>query len=233
MRMANLTWEKVEIGQCITFSLADMGKHENLLIVASSFWSDALNAFLFGNGSMTPNLLDVLMLTGLNISESDKPFDTIVKSSHQLATKEVKGWKGYITEHARTGTIHHREHTAFLNMWLEKFIFCGSTCGPTTNMQSMAERLASDVKIHLGKHLLGAVYHMLHQVSARLATNQPLSNIGGPWWFLQLWLNLYTHKVIGHEITQQEFPSDYLESRTPKNRRCTNFGKAVSSMSVE
>jgi hypothetical protein len=100
-------------------------------------------------------------------------------------------------------------------------------------MQPMAERLASGVKIPLGKHLLGVVYRMLHQVLARLDINLPLSNIGGSWWFLQLWLNLYTHKVIGHEITQQEFPADYLESGTPKNRRCTNFGKSVSSMSVE
>jgi hypothetical protein len=182
-----------KIDQCIIFSLADTGKHENLLIAASNFWSDALNSFLFGNGPMTPTLLDVHMFTGLDISESNTPFKTVAKSSHRLATKEVKGWKGYITEHARTGTVDHREHTAFSNMWLEKFIFCGLSCGPTTNMQSMAERLAFGDKIPLGKHLLGAAYHMLHQVSAKLATNQPPGNFGGPWWFLQLWLNLYTH----------------------------------------
>jgi hypothetical protein len=133
MRMGNSNreiWEKIEIDQCITFFRADMGKHENLLIAASYFWFDyfwfdTLNTFLFGNGPMIPTLLDVLMLMDLV---------TIIKSSHQLATKEVKGWNGYITEHARTGIIDHREHTTFLNMWLEKFIFCGSTCGPTTNM---------------------------------------------------------------------------------------------------
>jgi hypothetical protein len=96
-------------------------------------------------------------------------------------------------------------------MWLEKFVLCGSTCGPTTNMQSMAERLAANSKIPLGKHLLGVVYHMLHQVSARLATNQSPTNIGGPWWFIQLWLNLYTHKVIGK-------PNDHLENAAGKHR---------------
>lgn len=50
----------------------------------------------------------------------------------------------------------------------------------------MAERLASGDKISLGKHLLGAVYRMQHQVSAKLATNQTPSNIGDPWWFLRL-----------------------------------------------
>jgi hypothetical protein len=112
-------------------------------------------------------------------------------------------------------------------MWLEKFVFCGSTCGPTTNMQTLAERLALGDKISLGKHLLRAVYRMLHQVSARLATNQPPSNIGGPWWFLQLWLNLYIHKVIGKEIINQDFPADHLESATQKRRQCTNFGEAA------
>jgi hypothetical protein len=83
------------------------------------------------------------MLTDLNISKDDRPFDTIIKTTHRLITIEVGGWKGYTAEHAKTGTIDSMEHTNFLNMFLEKFIFCGSTCGPTTNMQSMAERLIS------------------------------------------------------------------------------------------
>jgi hypothetical protein len=69
------------------------------------------------------------MLTGLEIFDPDRPFVMVVKASHQPATKEVKGWKGYISEHARPGAVDHREHIAFLNMWL-KFVFCGSTVGP-------------------------------------------------------------------------------------------------------
>jgi hypothetical protein len=88
---------------------------------------------------MTPTLLDVVMLTGLGISESDQLIDTVIKATHRLSTKSVGGWKGYITAHARIGLVDEREHTIFLNMWLEKFIFCISTCGPTTNMPSMAE----------------------------------------------------------------------------------------------
>jgi hypothetical protein len=68
--------------------------------------------FMFGNGLMTSTLLDVIMLTGLNISANDKPFDTVTKPIHQLITKNVGGWKSYITEHAGTGTIDDKEHTA-------------------------------------------------------------------------------------------------------------------------
>ena len=67
-------WEVHNISQCITLSLSDMAKNESLLIAASYFWSDALNAFLFGHGLMTPTLADVFMLTGLDISSSDCTF---------------------------------------------------------------------------------------------------------------------------------------------------------------
>lgn len=120
MRMSakRVFWEEHDIGQCITLSLADMGENENLLAAASHFWSESLNAFLFGHGPMTPTLLDVVMLTVLNISEGDRPSDTIIKPTHQLVTKGVGGWKDYIAKHAKIGSINNREHTTFLNMWL-------------------------------------------------------------------------------------------------------------------
>jgi hypothetical protein len=189
-----------------------------------------LSMLFFGNGPMTPTLLDVIMLTGLNISKDDRPFDTVIETNHLLVTKGVGGWKGYIAKHAKTGTIDNREHIAFLNMWLEKFIFCGSTCGPPTNMQLMAERPISGQIIPLGKHLLGAVYLLLHQVSTKLATNQLISNIGGPWWFIQLWLNMYIHKAIGKEITKPNFPADHLEDDDAQRHRCSSFGEAASAM---
>jgi hypothetical protein len=127
-----------------------MGKNENLLIASSHFWSDALNAFMFGNGLIAPTLLDVVMLTGLDISEDDRPFYHYHQTNSSASDQERGWWKGYIAEHARTGTIESKEHTSFLNMWLEKFIFYGSTCGPTTNMQAIAERLAIGNIVPLG-----------------------------------------------------------------------------------
>jgi hypothetical protein len=82
------------------------------------------------------------------------------------------GWKGYIEHHARIGPICDREYTTFLNMWLEKFIFYGKTVGPTTNMQSIAESLDTRHLIPLGKHLLGSVYFLLHQVSIKLSADR-------------------------------------------------------------
>jgi hypothetical protein len=74
-----------------------------------------------------------------------------------------------------------REHVAFLNMWLEKFIFCGKSFGPTSNFQIIDERLAIGTSIPLVKYLLGAVYHLLHHVSVNLSTGTPTGTLGGPW----------------------------------------------------
>jgi hypothetical protein len=122
-----------------------------------------------------------------------------------------------------------QEHTTFLNMWLEKFIFCGKTVGPTTNMQTIAEFLAIGHLIPLGKHLLGSVFSLLHQISIRLSTGQLIGNLGGPWWFINLWLNLYMHKVLGHRLHKISFLSDHTEEEKPRTRRCMSYGEAASA----
>ena len=70
----------------------------------------------------------------------------------------------------------------------------------------MAETLASGNHIPLGKHLLGSVYHLLHQVSVQLRADQPIGNLGGLWWFVQLWLNTYMHQTMGLNLRQMSFP---------------------------
>ena len=130
-----------------------MIRNEPILTSVSFFWSDAINAFLFGHGSMTPTLLDVLMLTGLNISAPDRFFEFLDKASFKMETKSISGWKRYINKNMKTGSVSDREHTAFLNMWLEKFIFYGKAVGPTNNNLKLAEALADGNLVLLGKHL--------------------------------------------------------------------------------
>jgi hypothetical protein len=161
-----------------------MVRNELMLILASYFWSDAINAFMFNHVPMTPTLMDVVMLTGLNIHASDRPFRLIKKAYFEIETKSIGGWKGYIGKNMNIGSVSAREHTAFLNMWLEKFVFCGKAVGPTSNNLKLAETLANGNFVPLGKHLLGSVYYLLHQVLTRLRNNQPITNLGGPWWFI-------------------------------------------------
>lgn len=122
--------DQIEIGQCLALSLSDMERNEPLLIAASHFWSDALNAFLFRNGPMTITRDDVVMITGLNITEPISPFRMFEQTSHKLHPTEPGGWTGNVSRHTKIGPIGEREHKAFLSMWLEKFIFCGTSVGP-------------------------------------------------------------------------------------------------------
>ena len=69
---------------------------------------------------------------------------------------------------------------AFKNMWLERFIFYGSSCGLTYNHKLMVEHLAVGKDIPLEKFLLGAAYHLMHQVAAQLLKNKPVHTISGP-----------------------------------------------------
>jgi len=71
-----------------------MERNESLLMAASYFWSDTLNAFVFGHGPASPTLADELMLTGLDVSTADTThlFDT--KPSAKVETRAIGGWSG-------------------------------------------------------------------------------------------------------------------------------------------
>ena len=158
------------MNQCLTLSLSGMERNDSLLISASYFWSNALNAFVFSHGPMTITLADVYMLTGLRITGSVHPYEYLSAGSKKLAKiLDCIGWASYILNHiGDESTIGKREYVAFLNMWLERFVFCGSSCGLTYNHKLMVEHLAVGKDIPLGKHLLGAASHLMYQVAAQL-----------------------------------------------------------------
>jgi hypothetical protein len=156
------TWDTLRIAQCLELSLAETPKNEDLLIAACHFWSNGVNAFLFGHGPMSPTLADVYMITGLDISGSVHPWDYRC-STRQTGVKPGSGYKFYIQNHMKDGPLGEVEYRAFLNMWLCRFIFCGKANEPTLNHIVMATQLAGGKRIPLGKYLLGSVYHMLHQ----------------------------------------------------------------------
>ena len=106
---------------------------------------------------MAITLADIYMLTGLRITGSMQPYDFLSAGSKKLAKiLDYTGWASYILNHIGDGSIiEEREHIAFLNMWLKKFIFCGSSRGPTYNHKYMVELLAASNGIPLEKYLLG------------------------------------------------------------------------------
>jgi len=204
-------WGERKLDQCIRLSLADMHRNESLLIATSYFWSDTLNAFVFGHGPASPTLADVLMLTGLDVSTADSShlFDTT--PSAKVETRAIGGWSGYIQKYRRTGPVNIKEQTIFLNKWLDKFVFYGRSAGPTSVYLSAAERLANGGLFPLDRYLLGSAYHLLHQVARKLLLGQTISNLGGPWWFINMWLSLHMHKRLEFNLFTQRFPRDIAE----------------------
>ena len=171
-----------DLTQCFTLSLSGMERNDSLLISTSYFWSNALNAFVFCHGPMTITLADVYMLTSLRITGSIQPYEYLSAGSKKLAKiSDCTEWTSYILNHTGDGsTVSEREYVSFLNMWLERFIFCRSSCGSTYNHKLMAEHLAVGKDIPLGKYLIGAAYHLMHQ----LLKNEPVHTISGPWWLI-------------------------------------------------
>jgi hypothetical protein len=120
------------------------------------------------------------------------------------------------------GPLSDVEYRAFLNMWLCRFIFCGKANEPTLNHIVMAEDLSVGNLIPLGKYLLGSVYHMLHQTTHLMHTSQKISCVNGPWWFVQMLLQLYMHQIVGIDINNRYFPQPTTRKgklRSPKVAR--------------
>lgn len=76
--------------------------------------------------------------------------------------------------------IENTQHSSWCG--LDHFFFCSSSVSPTANFQNIAELLAGGNRMPLGKYLLGSVYLMLHQASAKIWKDEPIGNLGGPWW---------------------------------------------------
>jgi hypothetical protein len=149
--------DNLRIAQCLELSRAETPKNENLLITACHFWSNGVNAFLFGHGQMSPTLADVYMMTGLDVTGFMYPYK-YKSSGRQRGVKTRSGYKQYIQNHMRDGPLSEVEYRAFLNMWLCRFIFCGKANEPTLNHIAMTEDLATGHRIPLGKYVLGSVY---------------------------------------------------------------------------
>jgi hypothetical protein len=122
--------------------------------------------------------------------------------------------------------VSEKEHTAFLNLWLEHLFFCGPSLAPTKNYLPLAYELAKDHTIGLGKLFLGEIYRYLHLMSLNLLSQRKLRT-GGPWWFIQLWAHLYFQDFIPNfpSLANNSFPD-----QSGRQIRCTSFGQALYSL---
>nr|ABA96749.1 hypothetical protein LOC_Os12g11200 [Oryza sativa Japonica Group] len=103
-------WDEIGIGQALALTIGNSAKDEPLIAAATYFWSNALNALLFNQGPMTPSLLDIIMLTGLDVTSSANPMSLNTKNTFEFKTKSIGGWSGYIAAYMGKGRATSREH---------------------------------------------------------------------------------------------------------------------------
>jgi hypothetical protein len=117
VRVHQSTWEAIGIADALSLSLSPLDKNENLLKTIGYFWSDALNYFLFSDSLMAPMLMDVVMITGLDIASSSPSAYNLPVVPFMLSSKsECTNWGAYLSQLVKTkGPVTEREHTAFLN----------------------------------------------------------------------------------------------------------------------
>jgi hypothetical protein len=174
------TWESIGIADALSLSLSPLEKDENLLKTIGYFWSNALNCFLFGHGPMTPTLLYVMMITGLDISSTCPSAYRLSKVPFKLSSKAKCTNRGaYLNQHLKTkGPVTEKEHTTFLNLWLEHFLFRGPSLAPTKNYLPLAYELAKGHTVGLSKLFLGEIYRYLHLISLSLLSQKKLRTGG-------------------------------------------------------
>ena len=119
---------------------------------------------------MIPTLLDVVMITGLDIESSNPAAHRIPDVPFKLSSKtDSTNWGAYLNQHVKTkGPVTEKEHMAFLNLWLEHFIFCGPSLAPTKNYLPLAYHLAHGNRVGLEQLFLGEVYRYLHLMTLGL-----------------------------------------------------------------
>jgi hypothetical protein len=221
-RVHQPTWETIGIADALSLLFSPLDKNENLLKTIGYFWSDALNCFLFGHSPMTPTLMDMVMIIGLDIASPSPSAYNLPEVPFRLSSKSKCTNRGaYLIQYVKTkGPMIEREHMAFLNFWLEHFISCGPSLAPTKNYLSLAYELAKGVTVVLSKLFLGEVYRYLHLASSSLLSQKKLKT-GDPWWFIQLWAYLYFQNHIPNfpVLADNSFPD-----QTGKCTRCTNYG---------
>jgi hypothetical protein len=74
---------------------------------------------------------------------------------------------------------------------------------------------------------------MLHQTITQMHTGQKILRVNGPWWFVQMWLQLHMHQIVGIDLNNLFFPSsNYYEGENQVTRGCQTYGEAASTVCI-
>ena len=74
-------------------------------------------------------------------------------------------------------------------------------------------------------------------MAAQLLKNEPVHTISGPWWLIELWLNLYMHKFMRPNLKSLSFPSSNFDEEyrgeEGRTRQCMSYGEAALAITID
>ena len=193
------------------------------ILSALHFWDPASSTFHTPYGMLSITLFEVTVITGLKptgqvISPSISP-----QSSVDLDFSNPS-YINFIQNNMGSGPeISEQEHTAFLLLWLSYSVFYSKSLSVGKSMLPLARLLHEGIDVSLSKLLLASLYESLGDLYMSLKDHNICpSNIGSPFWLLQLWLNAIYY------LSFKEV-NIALPSKTPYGRKLVHLSVYMSS----
>ncbi|BFG15903.1 hypothetical protein CerSpe_021770 [Prunus speciosa] len=192
--LCNAQWREEGIYDAIMLCKSSFICDRNLVAAGLCFWSPSTNTMKLRFGMMTPTLLDLAAMAGFRPCGGEVSALSPSKCEVDFGfTKKNKSYKVFMEANAQeTGPLTHKEHTAFLMIWLCKYVFCMASGQVTLEVQPLAEALAKGHRLALGPMVLAYLYRGLYNM---VSLNPMNCNTTGPIWLFQLWLQVYFPEV--------------------------------------
>lgn len=147
-------WHRAGIYNALHLSMKGVQGDRNLILAAASFWNSASNTFDFRFGQMSVTLLDVLVIGGFTIHHPPyipgklvnanfaQTYDPNLRESIKETANSYEKWIGLWKSSGG-----HEEHIAFLEFWLNKFVFCMSANRVTDQWTNLAQFFTTKRKL--------------------------------------------------------------------------------------
>ncbi|CAN6686501.1 unnamed protein product [Malus baccata var. baccata] len=224
-------WMSNGIYELIMLSKISVMLKPELLTSALLFWNTGTNTFDFRMRPMSPTLLDMAQVFGLRpsgrivdvtqdwvpssttgSSSSSTPFLSLNYNSATFKSygNSFKGFIPFVKENFGAGSPRadkDQEHMYFLLYWLNKHIFPNKSKGVRVEWIPLVEVLHNFDDVATGPFLISHLYHLLFEMTR----DEPFeTNLNGPIWMIQTWLQWY---FLEFRAANLEFPEGVALAR--------------------
>ncbi|CAL2247872.1 unnamed protein product [Prunus armeniaca] len=123
--LCDTQWREEDIYDAIMLCKSSFTCDRNLVAAGLCFWSTSTNTMKLRFGMMTPTLLDLAAMAGFQPCGGEVSALSPSKCEVDFVfTKKNKSYKVFMEANAQqTGPLMHIEYTAFLMIWLCKYVF--------------------------------------------------------------------------------------------------------------